>query len=169
MAEDAIVQDCEACRILVTYRAGQLRLGHRVVLQADVLDIVRGVGIIRGQDHAVVVVEGEFIHQADPERALTERYVALEQIEIQWDVESIAISIINGLVCCNRCILISSTNSIFCCDSVVRLVNALVKGVLSLLCCLPVIIVTVADITVIHGHHLVARKFNCVFLNDGAA
>ena len=85
--------------------------GHHVVLQADVLDVVRSVGITRGPDHAVVVVEGEFILQAVPERALIERHVALEQIEIQWDVESIAISIGNGLVCCNRCILISSTYS----------------------------------------------------------
>ena len=147
MAENALVQDCEACGILIANRAVQLWLGQHVVLQADVLDVVRGVGIIRGPDHANVVVEGEFILQAVPERALIERHVALEQIEIQWDVESIAISIGIGLVCCNRCILISSTNSDSCCVSVVRLVNILVLGVLLLLCCLPEIIVTVVDIT----------------------
>ena len=92
MAEDAIVQDCEACGILVANHAGQLWLGHHVVLQDDVLDVVRGVGITRGPDHAVVVVKGEFILQAVPERALIERRVALEQIEIQWDVESIVVS-----------------------------------------------------------------------------
>ena len=110
----------------------------------------------------------KFILQTVPERALIERHVALEQIEIQWDVESIAISIGNGLVYCNRCILISSTNSDSFCVSVVGLVNALVLGVLPLLCCLPEIIVTVIDITVIHGHHLVARNFNCGRFNDGA-
>ena len=166
---DAIVQDCEACGILVANHAGQLWLGHHVVLQADVLDVVRGIGITRGPDHAVVDVEGEFILQAVPERALIERHVALEQIEIQWDVESIATSIGNGLVCCNRCILISSANSDCCFVSVVRLVNAWVLGVLPLLCCLPEIIVTVIDITVIQGHHLVARNFNCGRFNDGAA
>ena len=154
-AEVALVQDCEACGILVANRAGQLWLGHHVVLQANILDVVRGVGIFLGPDHAVVVVEGEFIFQAVPDRALIERHDAVEQIEIQWDVESIAISIGNGLVCCNRCILISSTNSDSCCVSVVRLVNALVLGVLPLLCYLPEIIVTV-----IYGHHLVARNFN---------
>ena len=159
--EDAIVQDCEACGILVANRAGQLWLGHLVVLQADVLDVGRGVGIFRGPDHTVVVVEGECILQAVPERALIERHVALEQIEIQWDIKSIAISISNGLVCCNSCILISSTNSDSCCVSVVRLVNALVLGVLPLLCCLLEINVTVVDITVIHRHHLVATHFNC--------
>ena len=85
--------------ILVANRTGQLWLGHHVALQTDILDVVRGVGIIRGPDHSVVVVEGEFILQAVPERALIERHVALEQVEIQWDVESIAISIGNGLVC----------------------------------------------------------------------
>ena len=95
--------------------------------------------------------------------------MALEQIEIQWDVESIVISIGNGLVCCNRCILISSTSSDSCCVSVVRLVNALVLGVLPLLCCLPEIIVAVIDITVIQEHHLVDRNFNCGLFNDGAA
>ena len=167
--EDVIVQVCEACGILVANHAGQLWLDHHAVLQADVLDVVRGVGITRGQDHAVVVVEGEFILQAVPERALIERHVALERIEIQLDVESIAISIGNGLVCCNRCILISSTNSDSFCVSVVRLVNAMVLGVLPLLCCLPEIIVTVVDITVIQGHHLVARNSNCGLFNDGAA
>ena len=101
MEEDATVQDCEASGILVANRAGQLWLGHHVVLHADVLDVVRGVGIIRGPDHAVVVVvvvEVEFILQAVPDCALIERHVALGQIEIQWDVESIAISIGNDLV-----------------------------------------------------------------------
>ena len=84
MVEDAIVQDCEACGILVANHAGQLRLSHHIILQADVLDVVRGVGITRGPDHAAVVDEGEFILQAVPERALIERHVALEQIEIQW-------------------------------------------------------------------------------------
>ena len=161
MAEDAIVQDCEACGILIANHAGQLLLGHHIVLQADGLDVVRGIGITRGPDPAVVVLEGEFILQAVPERALIERHVGLEQIEIQWDVESIAIRIGNGLVCCNRCILISSTLVL-----VVFLlsdVNALVLGVLPLLCCLPEIIVTVVNITVIQEHHLVPRNY-VVFL-----
>ena len=88
--------------------------------QADVLDVVRGVGITFGPDHAVVVVEGKFILQAVPEHALIKRHVSLEQIEIQWNVESIAISIGNGIACCNRCILISSTYSDSCCVSVVN-------------------------------------------------
>ena len=168
VAEDAIAHDCEVCGILVAYRAGQLWLGHHVVLQADVLDVVRGVSITRGPDHAIVVVEDEFILQAlpppHPERALMERHVALGQIEILWDVESIAISIGNGFVCCNRCILISSKNSDSCCVSVVRLGNALVLGVLPNLFCLPEIIATVVDITVIYRHHLVVRNFNCGFI-----
>ena len=65
-AEDAIVQDCEACGKVVASYAGQLWLGHHVVLQADVLDVVRGVGITHGPVHAVVVVEDEFILQAVP-------------------------------------------------------------------------------------------------------
>ena len=151
-----IVQDCEAC--------GKLVANH-VVHQAD----VRGVGITRGQDHAAVVIEDEFILQAVPEDALIELHVALEQIEIQWDVESIAISVGNGLVCCISCILISRTNSDSGCVSVVRHVNALLLGVLPLLCCLPEIIVTVGDIPVIQGHHLVARNSNCGLFNDDAA
>ena len=47
--------------MLVANHVGQLWLGHHVVLQADVLDVGRDVGITRGPDHAVVVVEGEFI------------------------------------------------------------------------------------------------------------
>ena len=61
--------------ILVANRTGQLWL------QTDILDVVRGVGIICGPDHSVVVVEDEFILQAVPERALIERHVALWQIE----------------------------------------------------------------------------------------
>ena len=68
MAEDAIVQDCEACGKLVANHAGQLWLGHHVVLQTDVLDVVRGVGISHGPDHAVVVVEGEFDPRARSDR-----------------------------------------------------------------------------------------------------
>ena len=143
---------------------GCLSLGSAL---AGFLDVVRGVGITRGQDHAVVVVEVEFILQS--ERALIERHVALEQIEIQWDVESIVINIGNGVVCCNRCIFISGTNSDSCCASVVRLVYALVLGVLPLLCCLPEIIVTVVGITVIQRLHLVARNSNCGLLNEGEA
>ena len=54
VAEDAIVHDCEACGILVANHTGQLWLRHHVVLQADVLDVERGVGIIRGHDHALL-------------------------------------------------------------------------------------------------------------------
>ena len=169
VAEDVIVQDCEACGKLVANHAGQPWLGHHVVHQADVLAVVRGVGITRGQDHAAVVIEDEFILQAVPERGLIERHVALEQIEIQWDVESIAISIGNGLICCNRCSLISRTNSDSGCVSVVRHVDALVLGLLPLLRCLSEIIVTVVDIPVIQGHHLVARNSKCGLYNDDAA
>ena len=148
VAEDAIVQDCEACGILVSNHAGQLWLGHHVEFLADIVDRLWSVGITSGKDHAAVVVEGELVFKAVAKRTLEEGHVGLQQIEIQWDVESIAISIGNCLVC-NRCVLISSTNSDSCCVSVIRLVNALVLGVLPLLCCLPEIIVTVVDITVI--------------------
>ena len=165
VAEDAIVQDCEACKILIANHAGQLWLSHHVVLQADVLDVVRGVGIIRGADHAVVVVEGEFILQARSDRTACGSRADRNLVGCRIDCYKYR----QWPCLLHRCILISSTNSDSCCVSVVRLVNALVLSVLRLLCCLPEIIVTVVDITVIKGHHLVARNFKCGLFNDGTA
>ena len=82
VAEDAIVQDCEACGLLVANHAGQLWLGRHVEFQADVVDRVSSVGVTNGKDHAGVVVEGEFVFKSVAKRTLEEGHVALGQIEI---------------------------------------------------------------------------------------
>ena len=56
-----VIQDRKAAFVLVVDHAGQLWLSDYFVLQTDVLNTVRGVGITCGLDHTAVVVEREFI------------------------------------------------------------------------------------------------------------
>ena len=118
-----VIQDREAAVVLIGDHSGQLWLSDNFVLQTDVFNTERGVGITCGLDHAAVVVEGEFILEPV---ALGERHVALEQLEIKRDVEAVAESIGDGLVGCNCLIFISSIDSNSRCVSVFRRVNALV-------------------------------------------
>ena len=63
-------------------------------------------------------------------------------------------------------ITVSSTNS----DPRIKRVDALMHVVLFPLgCCLPKTVVSVLDITVVDGHHLVARNFNTVLFHDDTA
>ena len=56
-------------------------------------NVVWGVGIACGPNCAAVVVEAEFVLQPVSKRALVERHVALEQLEIERDVEAVAATV----------------------------------------------------------------------------
>ena len=165
--EYPVVQDRDAAFVLVGNHSGQLRLSDHVILQTDVLDAVRGVGITCGLDHAAVVVKGEFILEAVSQRALVERHVAFQQLEIKRDVEAVAER--DGFVSCNCLIFISSIDPNPRCISVARRINALVLVIISLRGGFPEVAVTLVDIVVVDGHLLVARNFYYGLFHDGAA
>ena len=122
---------------------------------------VGGVGIACGPDHAAVVVEGQFVLQPVSQRALIERHVALEQLEIKRDVEAV--------VGCHCLIIVSGIDANSRCVLVTRRIDALVLLIFPLRGRLPEITVTVADVTIIDGHHLVAGDLDHGLLHDGAA
>ena len=102
------------------------------------------------------------------QRALVERHVALEQLEIERDVEAVAEGIGDGLVGRDCLIFISGTDANPRCVSVTRRVDALVLVIFPLQGCLPEIAVTVEDVTIVDGHHLVAGDFDHSLLHDGS-
>ena len=95
--------------------------------------------------------------------------MALEELEIKRDVEAAAEGISDGLVGCDCLIFISSMDSNPRCVLVVRRIDALVLVVFPLRGCLPEIVVTVVDITVVDGHNLIARNFYYGLFHDCAA
>ena len=127
------------------------------------------VGIARGPDYAAVIVEGEFILQAVSQRALVERHVALEQLEIERDVEAAAEGIGDGLVGRDCLIFVSGIDANPRCVSVTRRIDALVLVIFPLQGRLPETAVTVEDVTIVDGHHLVAGDLDYDLLHDGAA
>ena len=82
--------------------------------------------------------------------------MALEQLEVQADVEAVAEGIGDGLVSRDWVIFISGIDANLRCVSVTRRIDTLVLLIFPLRGRLPEIAVTVEDVTVIDGHHLVA-------------
>ena len=61
MAEDPVIQDGQAPRILVANHPGQLKLRDHIILQGDILNGVAGSCDVCGLENSAVVVEGEFV------------------------------------------------------------------------------------------------------------
>ena len=95
--------------------------------------------------------------------------MALEQHEIKRDVEVFAEGIADGLVSCHCLIFVSGIDANSRCVSVTRRFDALVLVIFPLRVRLPEIAVTVADVTIVDGHHLVAGDLDHGLLHDGAA
>ena len=95
--------------------------------------------------------------------------MALEQLEIKRDVEVVVEGIDDGLFGCHCLIFVSGNNANPCCVSVTRRIDALVLVIFPLRGRLPEIAVTVADVTIVDGHHLVAGDLDHCLLHDGAA
>ena len=105
-----------------------------------------------------------FVLQPVSKRALVERHVALEQLEIERDVEAAAEGIGDGVV-----IFVSSINANSRCVLVTRRIDALILVIFPLQGRLPEIAITVEDVTIVDGHHLVAGDLDQSLLHDGAA
>ena len=116
-----------------------------------------------------VIVEGEFVLQPVSKHVLIERHVALEQLKIERDVEAVAEGIGDGLVGRDCLIFVSGIDANLCCVWVTRRIDALVLVIFPLQGRLPEIEVTVEDVTIIDGHHLVAGDLDHNLLHDGAA
>ena len=116
---------------------------------------------------AAVVVEGQFVLQPVSQRALIERHMALEQLEIKRDVEAVAEGIGDGLVGCHCLIIVAGIDANSRCVSVTRRIDALVLVIFPLRGCLPESAITVADVTIVDGHHLVAGDLDHGLLHDG--
>ena len=101
-------------------------------------------------------------------RALVEWHVALEQLEIEWGVVAVAEGIGDGLVGRDCFIIVSGTDANPRCISVTRRIDAFVLVIFPLQGRLPEISVTVEDVTIVDGHHLVAGDLDHI-LHDGAA
>ena len=95
--------------------------------------------------------------------------MALEQLEIKRDVEAVPEGIGVGLVGRDCLIFISGIDANSRCVSVTRRIDALVLVIFPLQGRLPEIAVTVEDVTVVDGHHLVAGDLDYGLLHDGAA
>ena len=93
----------------------------------------------------------------------------LEQLEIERNVEVVAEGIGDGLVGRDCLIFVSGIDANPRCVSVTRRIDALVLVIFSLQGRLPEIAVTVEDVTVVDGHHLVAGDLDHSLLHDGAA
>ena len=92
--------------------------------------------------------------------------MALEQLEIERDVEAAAEGIGDGLVGRDCLIFVSGIDANPRCVSVI---DALVLVIFPLQGRLPEIAVTVEDVTIVDGHHLVAGDLDHSLLYDGAA
>ena len=95
--------------------------------------------------------------------------MALEQLEIERDVEAVAEGIGDGLVGGNCLIFVSGIDANPRCVSVTRRIDALVLVIFPLQDRLPEIAVTVEDVTIVDRHHLVAGDLDHSLLHDGAA
>ena len=167
--QNPVKEDREAAVLLIGVHASQLWLCDDLILYTDVFNVVCGVGIACGPNCAAVVVEGEFVLQPVSKRALIERHVALEQLEIKRDVEAVVEVIGDGLVGSHCLIFVSSINANSRCVLVTRRIDALVLVIFPLKGRLPEIAVTVEDVTIVDGHHHVAGDLDHSLLHDGAA
>ena len=95
--------------------------------------------------------------------------MALEQLEIERDVEAIAEGMGDGLVGRDCLIFVSGIDVNLRCVSVTRCIDALVLVIFPLQGRLPEIAVTVEDVTIVDRHHLVAGDLDYGLLHDGAA
>ena len=95
--------------------------------------------------------------------------MTLEQLEIERDVEAVAEGIGDGLVGRDCLIFVSGIDANPRCVSVTRRIDALVLVIFPLQGRLPEIAVTVEDVTIADGHHLVAGDFDHSLLHNGAA
>ena len=95
--------------------------------------------------------------------------MALEQLEIERDVEAVAEGIGDGIVGRDCLIFVSGIDANPRCVSVTRRIDALVLVIFPLQGRLPEIAVTVEDVTIVDGHHLVAGDLDHSLLYDGAA
>ena len=95
--------------------------------------------------------------------------MALEQLEIERDVEAVAEGIGDGLVGRDCLIFVSGIDANPRCVSVTRRIDALVLVIFPLQGRLPEIAITVEDVTIVDGHHLVAGDLDHSLLHDGAA
>ena len=82
--------------------------------------------------------------------------MALKQLEIKRDVEAVAEGIGDGIVGRNCLIFVTGIDANPRCVSVTRRIDALVLVNFPLQGRLPEIPVTVEDVTIVDGHHLVA-------------
>ena len=95
--------------------------------------------------------------------------MALEQLEIERDVEAAAEGIGDGIVGRDCLMFVSCIDANPRCVSVTRRIDALVLVIFPLQDRLPEIAVTVEDVTIVDGHHLVAGDLDHSLLYDGAA
>ena len=93
--------------------------------------------------------------------------MTLEQLEIERDVEVVAEGIGDGLVGRDCLIFVSGTDANSRCVLVTRRIDALVLVIFPLLCRLPEIALTVEDVTIVDGHHLVTGDLDHSLLYDG--
>ena len=94
--------------------------------------------------------------------------MALEQLEIERDAEAVAEGIGDGLVGRDCLIFVSGIDANPRCVLVTRRIDALVLVIFPLQGHLSEIAVTVEDVTVVDGHHLIAGDLDHI-LHDGAA
>ena len=95
--------------------------------------------------------------------------MVLKQLETERDVEAAAEGIGDGLVGRDCLIFVSGTDANPRCVSVTRRIDALVLVIFPLKGRLSEITVTVEDVTIVDGHHLVAGDLDHSLLHDGAA
>ena len=157
MAQNAVVQDRQAARVLGADILGEALVGDLVELEADVIDRVAAVTI--GLYDSTVVAESELVFEAVPKGRLVEGHVGLEQFEVQRHEEAVSIRGGNSLVDSNvRSVSCADTK--FCHVSVGSSVNALVLGFLPLESGLLEVLIGEIYVAVIDRQHLVAGDFN---------
>ena len=95
--------------------------------------------------------------------------MALEQLEVQGDVEAVAEGIGDNPVDRDCLIPIPGIHANSRCVSVTRRIDALVLVIFPLQGCLPKMAIAVEDITGVDGHDLIAGDFDYGLFFDGAA
>ena len=109
----------------------------------------------------------EFILESVAQCVLVKWHMALEQVEVEWD-EAITEGISDCLVSGNALISVSGIDLNPRSVSVIRDIDPQIMTICPLRGCLPEIIVTVEDISVVDGHHFLAANFDSQLLHDGA-
>ena len=95
--------------------------------------------------------------------------MALEQLEIERYVEAVAEGISDGLVGRDCLFFVSGIDANPRCVLVTKRIDVLVLVIFPLQGRLPQIAVTVEDVTIVDGHHLVAGDLDHSLLHNGAA